>query len=86
MSHGQELAVRKRRYAIMMGMRIPFLIAAFVFASTRWLAVTLLVLSIPLPWMAVLIANAGAAAAGQDLRHDERPRTPAVGSARCAHG
>ncbi|MGQ0576612.1 MAG: DUF3099 domain-containing protein [Pseudonocardia sp.] len=52
-----ELAERKRRYTLMMGLRVPFMILAAVFYDTPWLAVTLLLLSIPLPWMAVLIAN-----------------------------
>jgi hypothetical protein len=41
----------------MMGMRVPCMVLAAVFYQTPWLAVSLLVLSIPLPWMAVLIAN-----------------------------
>jgi hypothetical protein len=57
MSPQDELAERKRRYSIMMAMRVPFMILAAVFYDTPWLAVTLLVVSIPLPWMAVLIAN-----------------------------
>ena len=57
MSYEEELAARKHRYKIMMGMRVPLMILAAVFYTTPWLAVTLLVLSIPLPWMAVLIAN-----------------------------
>jgi Protein of unknown function (DUF3099) len=56
-SYEEELAVRKRRYALMMGMRIPCMVLAAVFYETPWLAVSLLILSIPLPWMAVLIAN-----------------------------
>lgn len=56
-SYEEELKVRKRRYAVMMGMRVPCMVLAAVFYQTPWLAVTLLVLSIPLPWMAVLIAN-----------------------------
>jgi len=56
-SYEEELAVRKRRYKIMMGMRIPCMILAAAFYQIPWLAVSLLVLSIPLPWMAVLIAN-----------------------------
>lgn len=56
-SYEQELAIRKRRYALMMGMRIPLMSAAVVFVSIPWLAITLLLVSIPLPWMAVLIAN-----------------------------
>jgi hypothetical protein len=56
-SYEDDLATRKRRYAIMMGMRVPFMVLAAVFYNIPWLAVSLLVLSIPLPWMAVLIAN-----------------------------
>ena len=56
-SYEEELKVRKRRYAVMMGMRLPCMVLAAVFYQTPWLAVTLLVISIPLPWMAVLIAN-----------------------------
>jgi hypothetical protein len=52
-----ELAQRKRRYTLMMGLRVPFMILAAVFYDIPWLAVGLLVLSIPLPWMAVIIAN-----------------------------
>ncbi|RZT85365.1 DUF3099 family protein [Pseudonocardia sediminis] len=57
MSYEEELAVRKRRYKVMMGMRIPCMILAVVFYQIPWVAVTLLIISIPLPWIAVLIAN-----------------------------
>lgn len=57
LSYEEELAVRKNRYKIMMGMRIPLMILAVVFIGTPWIAVTLLIASIPLPWIAVLIAN-----------------------------
>lgn len=57
LSYEEALAVRKRRYKIMMGLRIPLMVLAVVFYQIPWLAVTLLVLSIPLPWIAVLIAN-----------------------------
>jgi hypothetical protein len=56
-SYEDELRSRKRRYGLMMGMRVPCMVLAALFYQTPWLAVTLLVLSIPLPWMAVLIAN-----------------------------
>lgn len=56
-SYEDELAARKNRYKIMMLMRIPLMVLAAMFYTIPWLAVTLLVLSIPLPWMAVLIAN-----------------------------
>lgn len=57
MSYEQQLAHRKSRYKIMMGMRIPLMIAAAACYQWPWVAVALLVISIPLPWMAVLIAN-----------------------------
>lgn len=57
MSYEDQLAARKSRYKIMMGMRIPLMIAAAAFYQFPWVAVGLLVVSIPLPWMAVLIAN-----------------------------
>ena len=48
---------RKRKYAIIMGARIPCLILAGVFIDVWWLALLFVVLSVPLPWVAVLIAN-----------------------------
>jgi hypothetical protein len=56
-SYDEEFATRRRRYSIMMGMRIPCLVLAAVFYQVPWLAASLIILSIPLPWMAVLIAN-----------------------------
>ncbi|MFD7656674.1 DUF3099 domain-containing protein [Actinosynnema sp. NPDC059797] len=56
-SYEEQHAARKRKYAIMMGARIPCLVLAMVFYQTWWLALAFLVLSVPLPWMAVLIAN-----------------------------
>ena len=41
----------------MMGMRVPFLILATLMYQTPWLAILAIAISIPLPWMAVLIAN-----------------------------
>ena len=57
LSYEEALKVRKNRYKIMMGMRIPLMVLAAVFYQIPWLAVSMLVLSIPLPWIAVLIAN-----------------------------
>ena len=56
-SFDDEHAARKRKYLIMMGMRLPFMIAALIFINTWWLALGLILVSIPLPWIAVLIAN-----------------------------
>lgn len=60
-SYEDEFRTRRRRYVIMMSMRLPCLILAAVFYHTPWLAVLLILISIPLPWMAVLIANDGPA-------------------------
>jgi DUF3099 family protein len=56
-SYDDQLRSRRRKYSLMMGLRIPFLIAAVACYQVWWLALLLIVLSIPLPWMAVLIAN-----------------------------
>ena len=56
-SYDEELRIRKHRYTIMMGMRIPLMVLAAFCYQIPWLAVGLLVLSIPLPWIAVLVAN-----------------------------
>jgi hypothetical protein len=56
-SYEEEHAARKRKYMIMMGLRFPCLILAGVFYHTWWLALFFVVISIPLPWIAVLIAN-----------------------------
>jgi uncharacterized membrane protein len=56
-SYEQQHAARRRKYAIMMSLRFPCLILAALFAQTWWLALFFIVLSVPLPWMAVLIAN-----------------------------
>ena len=60
-SYDQQFRTRRRRYVIMMAMRVPFLVAAAALYRTPWLALTLILVSIPLPWCAVLIANDGPA-------------------------
>lgn len=59
-SFDDEFAARKRRYSILMACRIPFLVLAgvsYLAWGNAWIAVALIVLSVPLPWIAVLIAN-----------------------------
>ncbi|GLZ34117.1 hypothetical protein Lesp02_63040 [Lentzea sp. NBRC 105346] len=56
-SYEEQHAARRRKYAIMMSLRFPCLILAAFFAHTWWLALGFILLSVPLPWMAVLIAN-----------------------------
>lgn len=70
-SYDDAFRARRKRYVIMMAMRLPCLVLAAVFYRTPWLAVLIILLSIPLPWIAVLIANDGPA----------RKRKKLVGSA-----
>jgi len=56
-SYAEQYATRRRKYAILMSARVPCLVLAGVFYQTWWLALGFLLLSVPLPWMAVLIAN-----------------------------
>jgi hypothetical protein len=59
-SYDEEFAARKKRYSLIMACRIPCLLLAGVFGiGFQWplVAVAFIVLSVPLPWVAVLIAN-----------------------------
>jgi hypothetical protein len=60
-SYDDEFRARRKRYVVMMAMRVPCLVLAAVFYHTPWLALLIILISIPLPWMAVLIANDGPA-------------------------
>ena len=59
-SFDDEFAARKKRYSLIMACRIPCLILAGVFGigfNLPIVAVLFIVASVPLPWVAVLIAN-----------------------------
>jgi hypothetical protein len=59
-SFEDEFSARKKRYSIIMACRIPCLLLAGVFGIAFQMpivAVIFIVLSVPLPWVAVLIAN-----------------------------
>lgn len=56
-SYDEQLRSRRKRYMIMMSLRVPFLILATALYQTPWLAMLVIAVSIPLPWAAVLIAN-----------------------------
>lgn len=61
-SPAEEFAARRRRYSLIMSLRIPCLVVAGVLAlGFGWTvaAAVLVMLSVPLPWVAVLIANDG---------------------------
>ncbi len=56
----QQHKARVRRYSLLMGMRIPCLVLAAVaysFWSNALISLLIIGVSIPLPWIAVLIAN-----------------------------
>ncbi len=56
-SYEEELAARKRKYLTVMLLRLPCMIAAGFLHETWWLALGVMLISVPLPWIAVLIAN-----------------------------
>lgn len=56
-SYDEQYAARRRKYAILMSARLPCFVLALIFHQTWWLALGFLLLSVPLPWIAVLIAN-----------------------------
>jgi Flp pilus assembly protein TadB len=57
-SPNEERRSRERRYLITMGVRVVAFIAAIVFA-TGWIRVIAVALALVLPWVAVVLANAG---------------------------
>ncbi|WP_019853528.1 DUF3099 domain-containing protein [Actinopolyspora mortivallis] len=56
-SYDDQQAARRKKYALMMSLRIPCLIAAVMVYPIWWLSLIIIAVSIPLPWMAVLVAN-----------------------------
>ncbi|GAA4815692.1 DUF3099 domain-containing protein [Tomitella cavernea] len=68
--------VRIRKYAILMGFRIPALVIAVIVYSTWnivWVSLVIVAISIPLPWIAVLIANDAPPRRKDKLRRYARP-------------
>lgn len=59
-SYRDELAARKKRYFLLMSIRIPALLLAagsLAIWNNPWIALTIVGGSIPLPWIAVIGAN-----------------------------
>ncbi len=79
-SFDEQHRARVRKYSIMMGIRIPALVLAAVVYSewgTAWLSLLIIGASIPLPWMAVLIANdRPPRRADEPRRYDHTPVSP----------
>lgn len=80
-SYEEQHRARVRKYLTLMGFRIPALILAAV-AYGAWhnglISLAIVALSIPLPWMAVLIANDRPPRSADEPRRfdDARRRTP----------
>lgn len=56
----EQHRARVRKYLWMMSFRVPALLVAslvYIWTENAWWAVGIILFSIPLPWMAVLIAN-----------------------------
>ena len=86
-SFEDEFAARKKRYSLIMAFRIPCLVLAGIFGigfNWPWVAVAFIVLSVPLPWVAVLIANDRPPKKSQKVNRYRSDRTalPKVSEAR----
>lgn len=59
-SYRDELAARKKRYFLLMSIRIPALLLAagsLALWNNPWIALAIVAGSIPIPWIAVISAN-----------------------------
>jgi hypothetical protein len=77
----EEHRQRVRKYLTLMGFRVPALIFAAVAYNVwhnGWISLAIIALSIPLPWMAVLIANDRPPRRAEEPRRfdDAHRRTP----------
>lgn len=63
--HSQEMAGRSRRYLIAMAVRVVCLILA-IFVLSGWLRLVGVAAAVVLPWIAVVMANAGPAGDRQE--------------------
>ena len=69
-SYDVQHRARVKKYSILMAFRIPALvIAAVVYSATMiwWIPLLIVAASIPLPWMAVLIANDRPPRSGEEV-------------------
>jgi hypothetical protein len=79
-SYEEEYAARKRKYLTMMLLRVPCLVLAAVFHDIWWLALGLVLLSVPLPWIAVLIANDRPPLRAEEVNRFQRSATAIEGT------
>lgn len=79
-SAAEDLRARQRRYALAMGIRTVCFIAAVV-VGAGWLRWVLIANAVFLPFLAVVIANAGNQK-DDGFRLPESPGTPELGASR----
>ncbi|AQA22897.1 hypothetical protein BTZ20_2528 [Rhodococcus sp. MTM3W5.2] len=75
-----EQRVRVRKYTILMAIRIPALVLAALAYSewaNPWISLAIIGISVPLPWIAVLVANdRPPRKADEPRRYDRQAPTP----------
>ncbi len=80
----EEHRARVRKYLIMMSCRVPaLLLAAWAYSvwHNGWISLAIVAISIPLPWMAVLIANdRPPRSADEPRRYDPSPHAAIAGA------
>jgi hypothetical protein len=83
-SHSEELRGREIRYVISMGVRTACFLLALVFRSS-WVVWVFLAGAVFLPYVAVVIANAGAAPDPSPDSHGYDPHRRAIGGGPAAY-
>lgn len=84
-SFDEQHRARVKKYSILMAFRIPALIgAAIVYSATGlwWISLLIVAASIPLPWMAVLIANDRPPRSAEEVNrysYGDQPQRTAIG-------
>jgi hypothetical protein len=87
-SYDVQHKARVRKYAILMSFRIPALVlAAIVYSATTtwWIPLLIIAASIPLPWMAVLIANDRPPRTAEEInryQYGDQAQQPAIAPSR----
>ena len=76
--HSEELRGRERRYVISMGVRTACFLLALVF-RTHWVVWVFMAAALFLPYVAVVIANAGAGLEPETDNHVFDPQREALG-------
>ena len=79
-SHQEDIAIRQRRYVISMGIRTVCFVLAVVFMG-HWFMWVLIAASFVLPYVAVILANAGSSPdPGGPEFFEPEPGRPAIES------